>query len=402
MGGIAAVRRWPRPIAWPSRPALIVFVVSLGPAAIQLHHWGWFLHLPAYLDFGNYYLYARMGMHDGWNTLYDLTVEYREWLSLGGIHVLPMFPMIYPPPLAWLVAPFTFLPLLVAFTIWATMILGLFLWMWTVTAPGTRFQRWTLLSLAIGASPVALGLILAQALVVVLAAVVGAWYLLRRQHQVAAGLLLLLMAIKPQLAFFVPFTLLAAGYRRTFAVWAVGMALIVLLAIVSLGPDGVHAYQERLHAASNGAAEYVIDTSMSIPGLLGRGWLSLAGQATAAALALWAAYRRRRDGLEFAIIAGLIGSLLITPYVHRQDLTALIVAGWLYLRTAPPRIAKPFLIVGYLLVAGYFQLVIAVLTGGPGTDPVIVAFEILWLLLIAYPIDLPVWRRQPQPLESAA
>ena len=53
-------------------------------------------------------------------------------------------------------------------------------------------------------------------------------------------------------------------------------------------------------------------------------------------------------------------------------------------------------------MAGYFQLVTAVLTGGPGTDPVIVAFEILWLLLIAYPIDLPVWRRQPQPLESAA
>jgi hypothetical protein len=62
---------------------------------------------------------------------------------------------------------------------------------------------------------------------------------------VAAGLLLVLMVIKPQVAFFVPFALLAAGYWRIFTVWAAGVALVVIIAILSLGPDGVHAYVAR-------------------------------------------------------------------------------------------------------------------------------------------------------------
>ncbi len=354
-------RRWTPPASG----AAILFGLSLVPAAIQLVHWGLALHLPGYSDFGYYYLIARMGMHDGWSTLYNLAVEQREWQALGGVTVLPMFPWIYAPPTAWMVAPLTLLPLGLALAVWETLILGLFLWIWTAAAPGTRLQRWTLLALAIGTFAVAFGLMLGNAVIVALASVVGAWWLVRRQQQVAAGLVLVLIVMKPQVAFFVPFALLAAGYWKTFGVWAAGAIVVAALAMVSLGPDGVHAYQARLHDASSGAPEYLLYRSMTVPGLLGRGWTGLAGQCMMAALALFAAYRRRRDALEFPIIAGLLGSLLITPYLHIEDLTVLMVAGFLYLRTDPPRLSRPILVVGYLLVAGYFQLAGALATGLP-------------------------------------
>src|SRR6266849_10841021 len=98
---------------------VILFALSLVPVGIELVRWGIYLHRPGYTDFGDYYLYASMGLHHGWNTLYHLAVEQQEWQALGGMAVLPFYPMIYPPPLAWLIAPFALLPLRLAFAIWA-------------------------------------------------------------------------------------------------------------------------------------------------------------------------------------------------------------------------------------------------------------------------------------------
>jgi hypothetical protein len=389
--------------AKPPVGTIILLVLSLAPAAFQLYYWSRFL--PGYTDFKLYYLYASMGLHHGWNTLYNLAIEHQEWVALGRMPWLPEYPMIYLPPLAWLVAPFALLPLPVGYAIWATLILGLFLWIWTVTAPGTRLQRWILLALAIGIYPVAFGLMLAQALIVVMAAAIGAWYLLRRQRQVAAGMVLILIVIKPQVAFVVPFALLAAGYWKTFGVWAAGTALVLALAVISLGPDGVQAYQARLHGASTGAPEYLVMVPMTVPGLLGRGWAGLAGQGLMAALALWAAYRRRRDGLEFPVIAGLLGSLLVTPYIHPQDLLVLIVAGWLYLRVDRPRLSGPFLVAGYVLI-GY--LLPATFLGliNPAliqlVEPLVLVGEVLWLSLMLWPVPRPATTRPLLLPEAAA
>lgn len=381
----------------PSRVALLLFLLSLAPAAVQLLRWGLFLHLPGYTDFGDYYLYAQMGLHQGWSTLYDVAIEQREWQALGGVTVLPMFPMIYPPPLAWLTAPFALLPFRLAFSIWAALILALFLWMWTVTAPGSRLTRWTHLAAALGVFPVAFGLMLGQVLIVVLAAVVGAWWLLGRKQELAAGLLLIVMVVKPQVAFLVPVALLATGYWRAVGAWAVGTALVVGLALVSLGPDGVRFYAARLHAASLGAPEFLVNASMTVPGLLGRGMAGWLGQAVMASLSVVAAWRRRQQGPTAAVVAGLIGSLLVTPYLHLEDLTVLVVAAWLYLRMDPPRMGRVLLVVGYTAM-----LPSVLFLALEGLEPAVVVLEAVWLLLIAWPLERPPARETSRSVGLAA
>jgi hypothetical protein len=365
--------------------AITLFLASLVPAAIGLVHWGIGLQRPGYTNFGDYYLDARIGVHDGWSSLYDLKVEEREWQALGGADVLPMFPVIYPPPLAWLVAPFSLLPFPIAFVLWATLMLGLFLWIWTMIAQGSRLQRWTLLATAIGTSPVSFGLLLAHILIGILAGVAASWWFLRTRREVLAGLALVVLAIRPQAAILVPFALLVAGYRRTFVVWAAAMAVIAGVAMASVGPSGVHAYVDRLQmAAGSGAADYMAANSLSIAAILGHGWLAAAAQGILVLVTLVAAYRHRRLGPELPIVAGLIGSLLVTPFIHLEDLTTIVVAAWLYLRTGPPIEGRIHLGLGYALLAPSILF-----RFGLGTEPFFLCWEVAWLLLIAW---LPLQR----------
>jgi hypothetical protein len=198
-------------------------------------------------------------------------------------------------------------------------------------------------------------------------------------------------------AILVPFALLVAGYRRAFTVWIAGAIAITLLAIASLGPDGVHTYIDRLHAAANARPDFFVPTTLTLPGLLGRGWVALIAQAAIVALTLLAAYRRRHDGPELSIVAGIIGSLLVTPYIHFEDVTAVVVAAWLYLRTAPPRYGR------ILLAAGYVVLLPTVVYqwGLAGLEPVFVCFEVAWLGLITWPLGPPATQKRVEPGPAA-
>jgi hypothetical protein len=363
-----------------------------------LVHWGVGLQRPGYTNFGDYYLDARIGVHDGWSSLYDLKVEEREWQALGGADVLPMFPVIYPPPLAWLVAPFSLLPFPIAFALWATLMLGLFLWIWSMIAPGSRIQRWTLLAAAIGTSPVSFGLQLAHVLIGILAGVTAAWWFLRTRREVLAGLALLVLAIRPQAAILVPFALLVAGYRRTFVVWAAGMALIAGVAMASVGPSGVHAYVDRLQtAAGNGGADYMVASSLSVAAILGHGWLAAGAQGILILVTLVVAYRHRLKGPELPIVAGLIGSLLVTPFIHLEDLTTVVVAAWLYLRSGPPIEGRIHLALGYALLAPSILF-----RFGLGTEPFFVSWEVAWLLLLAWLPHRRMAITKTEPVAAAA
>ena len=48
--------------------------------------------------------------------------------------------------------------------------------------------------------------------------------------------------------------------------------------------------------------------------------------------------------------AGVVGSLLFTPYVGFQDFAMLVVAGWLVLRARPNAWQVALLVVGYALL----------------------------------------------------
>ncbi len=68
------------------------------------------------------------------------------------------------------------------------------------------------------------------------------------------------------------------------------------------------------------------------------------------AVALLAAGRHRGQGPELPIAAGIVGSLLATPYLGFQDFVMLIVAGWLILRAGASRWQVVLMVLGYALL----------------------------------------------------
>lgn len=379
--------------------ALVIAGLQLVVGVHHLVHLGWTpLTKPASTDFGNYYVYAQVGLHHGWNNLYDLGVQRQEWLRQGGAAALPFYPMIYPPPLAWVVAPFALLPMNAAVAAWGALVLALYILTWQLAAPGDRLTRWTLLAASFCLWPVLYGLALLQPMIVMVAVVTVAWWLLGRRRDVAAGLVLVLLVVKPQVAFMVPLALLAAGRWRALAVWAMGVAAVAVLAIISLGPAGVQAYQARLGQAAAMASEFTPFPGPTLASWLGNGAVSRGVALLLVVVTLRAAWRHRQGRPDIPVAAGLVASILLTPYIHQPDLTVLVVAGWILLWANPPVWQRWLLLAAYLLSLPFSFWV------GFGTLQAVLA-AVLFLLEIAWLIGMalvPARPATPQPAALAA
>ena len=145
------------------------------------------------------------------------------------------------------------------------------------------------------------------------------------------GLALSLIAFKPQLALFVPVCLLVSGHARIFGAWFAATALMALVALAMLGPDGLARYRDLLGVAS----QWDSTRRYAFSGLVGLGPQLYVVQVIVAGATFLAAWRQRHDGPGVPIAAGTVGSLLFTPYVGFQDFAMLFVAGWLLLRVQP-------------------------------------------------------------------
>ncbi len=371
------------------RPSLqwLTFAVLIGLAInqvrIALESWGIVLWRPGYADFGNYYLYAQVGLHQGWNHLYDLAAQRQEWLRLGGADVIPWFPIIYPPPLAWLAVPFTLLPLPVAYVCWTVLLTGCVILAWRLVVPTrSRLARWTALAAMLAVMPVLYALLLGQILIVELAAIAAAWWLVSRGREIPAGILLSLLVFKPQVAFLVPVALLVIGRWRTVAVWAAGSALIAVIALISTGIDGLHDYANRVSDASATPPQFFVPTQLTLGGLFGHGVLTLGVSALLVALTIAAAYRYRAEGPALPIACALVGSMLVTPYLHQQDLATLLLAGGIALQGRLDRRQGSTLIASYVLLLaisywGFGQL-------GPILGPMLLFLEVAFVLMACW------------------
>ena len=307
--------------------------------------------------------------------LYDLAAQKSAINNLG-----PLFnpqPFISPPPLAWLVTPLLVLPFEAALIVWTVLLLAALVWTWYLVAPGTRLARAAHLALLLGVFPVAFGVMVGQPGAWVAAAVATAWWLMRHDRPVWAGVVLSLLILKPQLAVLVPVCLLVSGHARTFGAWLVATLFIGLVALALLGPEGVARYRDVL--AQTQSPAWDITRRYSISGPLGLGPILTVTQLAVVAVALLAAWRRRGGGPELPMAAGIVGSLLATPYLGFQDFLMLIVAGWLVIRGG----ATTWQVV--LLVAGYavLQLSLVVLA-----IPILLA-EAALLASLAWPPAQP-------------
>jgi hypothetical protein len=323
-------------------------------------------------DFRLAYAAALTGMRNGYNHLYDLAAQKAAIESLGaGFNPQPF---ISPPPLAWLATPFLLLPFAVALVVWTLLLIAALCWTWYLLAPPAKLVRAAHLALLLGVFPVAFGVMVGQPVALVASAVATAWWLVRQNRQVLAGIALSLVVIKPQLAFVVPICLLAAGYRRAFGAWLMASVLIGLVALALLGVDGVARYPEVI--AQTQLPAWDITRRYSISGSLGVGLLLNVIQVLVVAVTLVIAWRHRRGGPEIPMAAGIVGSLLATPYLGFQDFLMLVVAGWLVLRAGASTLQVALFVVGYALL----QLVIVVLA-----VPILIAEALLLLSLLLRP-----------------
>lgn len=301
------------------------------------------------------YAAAKVGIEQGYGHLYDMSAQKAAIESLG-----PGFnpqPFISPPPLAWLVTPLLVLPFTAALVIWTLLLLAALVWTWYLLAPPGRWVRPAHLALLLGVFPVAFGVMVGQPGPLVAAAVATAWWLMRKDHPVWAGLVLSLIVLKPQLALLVPICLLVSGHARTFGAWLVATLLIGLVALALLGPDGLMRYLDAL--AQTQTPAWDITRRYSISGPLGLGPLLTVVQVIVLGMTMFVAWRHRDVGPEVAIAAGIVGSLIFSPYLAFQDFLMLFVAAWLVLRAGATRMQVALLVVGYALLE--FVLVVLAL-----------------------------------------
>ncbi|TAN33680.1 DUF2029 domain-containing protein [bacterium] len=324
-------------------PLAVLMVVSAIRTAILA---------PYRSDFAVYYGMSTIGLQSGFSHLYDDFLRQRVWdalgIALGG--PLHPYPIIQLPTLAVAIAPLALMPFMVAYAIWLSLLGTAILIGWWMGAPGGRWGRGGHLVALLALLPVGLGLYVGQVEFVVFASVLAAWWLLRRGHDVAAGLVLLLIVLKPQEAILLPFALLLAGRRRTFAVWAAGAALIASALLAVIGVSSLAVYLDRLGEVARHPGIWESVPGMSLPSLLGGGLLGSFSQLLVAAFALLAAWRRRGEGIELPMAIAIVGSMVMTPYLHEPDTVMLVAAGWLYLRTQPSPWAMAYLVAGYIAI----------------------------------------------------
>ena len=281
-------------------------------------------------DFTFYYAAAKIGLAHGWGSIYDLSLQQAQLDAMGSrITIAELARYISPPPVAWVALPFTLLPYEVAYWAWSALLLVALGLTWWLAAPGAGLTRLILLAAAVGWLPVIYGLQLGQPGLFVAVGVAASYALLRGGRPFLAGLALGPLALKPQLAFLVPFALLVVGQRRAFLGSVVSLGVLGAASLAALGAGGVHAYLDRLSFA----ASVPVNRELTLTYVLGDA--ARPAQVFIAAWALLIAYSSRRRGIEWPFAIAILGGMLATPYVHLDDLAMLGLAGWLFLRAEP-------------------------------------------------------------------
>jgi len=313
-----------------------------------------YVYVPQYRfrnDFRLLYGTALAGLHQGYSHLYDLNAQKVAVEGLGtGFY---WSPFLNPPPLVWLATPLTLLPFSAAMVVWTLIIAAAAVVAWYFAAPGTGLTKAAFGLLWLGVVPVSYGLGVGQSVALVAAAVAACWWLAERNRPAAAGLALSLIVFKPQLALLVPLCMVVSGHARIFGAWLAATAVMFLIALAMLGSEGLMRYRDALGLAS----QWQITRSYAVSGLIGTGPQLYVADLLAVALSVAAAWRWRGRGTAVPIAAGIVGSLLFTPYVGFQDFGLLVVAGWLVAREHPAPLQVALLVVGFVLL----QLVLVVM-----------------------------------------
>ena len=304
----------------------------------------------AFPDFFVYYLAAQLGQAHGWAAMYDPSLFLPAVTSAVG---RPL-PYLNPPELAWLVLPLSWLTYALAALIWSGILAGAFAVAWHLVAPGTRAWKVVHGLAAAMLLPVFVSFMIGQTSLIIVAAVAVAWWLMRRDRPWLAGIALAVVFLKPQAAFLVPVALLLAGYWRVFVGWLGVSALLTAIGLLVVGTSVFHNVMQSLADVQDipGPVQISLGRQLPLPA-------ALIGILLVLAVSAWVVRRARPGDSSIPIAVGLVASMLISPYINFYDLSAPVLAGWLILRTNPPRWqhAITFMVYIPIYVAPIFPLI---------------------------------------------
>ena len=285
-------------------------------------------HDPIGVDFHTYVAAGKVAVDHGWSSVYNTEVVGLQQKALVPDQVAQ--PFLSPPTVAFIVIPLTYLPYNVAYVVWAMFLfacLGAAL-VWASISRG--LSRWIAVIGALAPWWVMHSVDVGQVVPLVAAGTVVAWRLNRERHDVLAGIALGAILLKPNTAILVPFALLFAARFKTFATWAGVVALVVILSTLVIGPQGISEYVTQLRGPlPKGADDLTLHGALSATG------------AFAAVLriviiaAVMAAAVRLRESPGLVIPIAVVGSLVISPYLHASDLCMLAAAGWMVWEERP-------------------------------------------------------------------
>ena len=238
--------------------------------------------------------------------------------------VVRLQPFISPPMVAFAVAPLASLPYDIAYVVWAIVMFGAFAAALALSSVSDGLARWIAVLGALAPWWVMHAVNVGQVVPLVAAGMVAGWRLLRDRRDVLAGIAFAAMLFKPNTAMLVPVVLLFMTRYRALAAWAACAVLALIVVVVVVGPTGVSDYVTELRSPWPSGADKVT----LYGAIAATGFLAAALRIVIVGAVLASAYRlRHAPGLVIPL--AIIGSLLVSPYLHGADLCMLAAAGWM-------------------------------------------------------------------------
>ena len=301
--------------------AVLVGCVAIGLIAYALHRG------PMQQDFFGIWSWARFVIERPPARIYDHAEQHAFLLSLNPPFTAP-FPFSYPPPYLLLIRPLGSLSYPAALHLWTA---ATFLAYWAVVCRLTEGRAAALL--AILAPAAGINVVFGQNGFLTAALLVGGAGLLR-SRPILAGILLGLLSYKPQFGLVIGVALVAAGMWRAMLAGAVTVAAIMPASVVAFGVEPWIAWLRAMPEfvaivdGQRGHLAHLIPTARSDALAFGAteqvAAVIQAGVTTAAAVAVWIAFRRGSGPLAVAALA--VASVLAAPYAFIYDLTVVAVA----------------------------------------------------------------------------
>jgi hypothetical protein len=301
---------------------------------------------PPGIDYHTYKAAAIVGLTQGWAHIYDQDRVAVAQIQLDAGEVAQ--PFLSPPTVAWAVAPLVPVPYSPSYYVWSLLTLAAYVAALAWSIPSRGFQRWILVAAAVAPWWVLEAVRVGQVVPLVAAGMVVSWRLLRENRNVAAGLALSLLLLKPNTAFLVPFAVLAAGRVRAFAALSTVGAVLVVVALLTVGGDGAFDYWSQLTGSlPTGADALTLERALGFQGP------AITVLRVVIVVAVLIAAFRLRHSPGLVLVIGILGSLIAVSYLHASDLCLLAVAVVIVWEERPVIAWRVPVAAGWLLTSPY-------------------------------------------------